>query len=95
MEIIAQIFWKILQLKAVNICKSTNEYYQKIISKSGHKMTLYLAMIKPVVGRTQTNTFSAQLWLILTSEQFLFCEKFQKEFFWAMTKDQQNVQNNV
>ena len=33
-----------MQLNAVIILKSTNEYYQKIISKSGCKMDLYLAM---------------------------------------------------
>ena len=43
-ETIVQFFRKILQLNAVIILKSTNEYYRKIISKSGRKMDLYLAM---------------------------------------------------
>ena len=33
-----------MQLNVVIILKSTNEYYRKIISKSGHKMDLYPAM---------------------------------------------------
>ena len=41
---IAQFFRKIIQLNTVIIWKSTNEYYQKIILKSGLKMDLYLAM---------------------------------------------------
>ena len=43
-ETIAQIFRKLIQLNVVIILKSTNEYYQKIISKSGRKMDLYPAM---------------------------------------------------
>ena len=43
-ETIVQIFRKIMQLNAVIILKSTNEYYRKIISKSGPKMDLYPAM---------------------------------------------------
>ena len=44
-ETIAQIFGKIIQLNAVIIFKSTNEYYRKIISKCGCKMDLYPTMI--------------------------------------------------
>ena len=33
-----------MQLNKVIILKSTNKYYQKIISKCGRKMDLYLAM---------------------------------------------------
>ena len=44
-ETIVQFFRKIMQLNAVIILKSTNEYYRKIISKSGPKMDLYPAMI--------------------------------------------------
>ena len=36
-----------MQLNAVIILKSTNEYYRKIISKSGCKMDLYPAMMCP------------------------------------------------
>ena len=43
-ETIVQIFRTIIQLNAVIILKSTNEYYRKIISKSGFKMDLYPAM---------------------------------------------------
>ena len=43
-ETIVQIVRKIMQLNAVVILKSTNEYYRKIISKSGLKMDLYPAM---------------------------------------------------
>ena len=43
-ETIVQFFRKIIQLNAVIILKSTNEYYQKIFSKSGRKMDLYPAM---------------------------------------------------
>ena len=43
-ETIVQIFRKIIQLIAVIILKSTNEYYRKIITKSGRKMDLYPAM---------------------------------------------------
>ena len=39
-----------MQLNAVVILKSTNEYYQKIISKSGLKMDLYPAMLLVVVS---------------------------------------------
>ena len=35
-----------MQLNAVIILKSTNEYYRKIISKSGYKMDLYPAMVR-------------------------------------------------
>ena len=43
-ETIVQFFRKIIQLNTVIILKSTNEYYQKIILKSGRKMDLYPAM---------------------------------------------------
>ena len=43
-ETIVQIVRKIIQLNAVIILKSNNEYYRKIISKCGHKMDLYPAM---------------------------------------------------
>ena len=43
-ETIAKIFRKIIQLNIVIILKNTNEYYRKIISKSGLKMDLYPAM---------------------------------------------------
>ena len=38
---IVKIFRKIMQLNAVIILKSTDEYNRKIISKSGRKMDLY------------------------------------------------------
>ena len=44
LETIVQIIRKIIQLIVVVTLKSTNEYHQKIISKSGRKMDLYLAM---------------------------------------------------
>ena len=44
-ETIVQIFRKIIQLNAVIILNSANEYYQKVISKSGRKMDLYPAMM--------------------------------------------------
>ena len=44
-ESIVHIFRKIMQPNAVTTLKSTNEYYQKIIPKSGRKMDLYPAMI--------------------------------------------------
>ena len=43
-ETIVQIFRKIMQLNAVIIWKSANEYYRKFILKSGRKMDLYPAM---------------------------------------------------
>ena len=43
-ETIVQIFRNIIQLNVVLILKSTNEYYRNIISKSGRKMDLCLAM---------------------------------------------------
>ena len=43
-ESIVQIFRKIIQLNAIIIFKSTNEYYRKILWKSGDKMDLYPAM---------------------------------------------------
>ena len=43
-ETIVQIFRKILQLNAVIILKSTNEYYRKIFSKRGLKMDRYPAL---------------------------------------------------
>ena len=45
-EAIVQNFSKIIQLNAVLILESTNEYYRKIISKRGRKMDLYPAMSK-------------------------------------------------
>ena len=45
-ETIVQIFRKIILQKAVIILKSANEYYRKMISKSGLKMDLYPAMRK-------------------------------------------------
>ena len=39
------IFRKIIKLNAVIILKSANEYYQKIISKSGRKIDLYPALV--------------------------------------------------
>ena len=44
LEIIVRILRKIIQLNADIILKSTNEYYRKIISKSGRKMNLYPAI---------------------------------------------------
>ena len=44
LEIIVQIFTKMIQLNAVSISKSLHEYYQKIISKNGLKMDLYPAL---------------------------------------------------
>ena len=38
------IFREIIKSTTVNISESTNEYYQKIIEKSRHKMDLYPAM---------------------------------------------------
>ena len=46
-ETIVHIFRKIIELNAVIIFKSANEYYRKIISKSGRKMDLY-----PALGKT-------------------------------------------
>ena len=43
-EPIVQNFRKIIQLNAVINLESANEYYRKIISKSGSKMDLYPAM---------------------------------------------------
>ena len=43
-ETIVNIFRKIMQINAVIILKSTNEYNQKIISKSDRKMDLYPAL---------------------------------------------------
>ena len=43
-ETIVQFFKEIIQLNAVIILKGTNEYYRKIILKSGFKMDLYPAM---------------------------------------------------
>ena len=43
-ETIVQIFRKIIELNAVIILKSANEYYRKSISKSGRKMDLYPAL---------------------------------------------------
>ena len=42
--LVAIIFRKIIKYNAVNISKIINEYYQKIIPKSGHKMDLYPVM---------------------------------------------------
>ena len=53
LETIVRILRKIMQLNAVIILKSTNEYYRKIISKSVRKMNLYSAM-KGFVLRTVT-----------------------------------------
>ena len=39
------IFRKIVQLYAVSVSKSPNEYSQKFFSKSGLKMDLYPALI--------------------------------------------------
>ena len=43
-ESIVQIFRKIIQLNAVIILKTTNEYYRKFFSKIGCKMDPYAAM---------------------------------------------------
>ena len=63
-ETIVQFFRKIIQLNAVIILKSTNEYYRKIISKNGLKMDLYPAMsctsYRLKKGRFHTKTFPAQ-----------------------------------
>ena len=40
-----QIFRKIMQLNAVSVSKSPNEYSQKMFSKSGLKMDLYPALV--------------------------------------------------
>ena len=50
-ETIVQFFRKIIQLNAVSIVKSPNEYYRKIISKNGRKMDLYPALIAIFLGR--------------------------------------------
>ena len=46
LEVIAKFFRKITKSIAVNISESTNEYYRKIISKSGRKMDLYPALFE-------------------------------------------------
>ena len=38
------IFRKVIKSNVVNISKSINEYYQKIILKTGHEMDLYPAL---------------------------------------------------
>ena len=43
-ETIVKILRKIMQLNAVIILKSINEYNRKIITKSGRKMDLYPAL---------------------------------------------------
>ena len=43
-ETIIRFLRKIIQLNAVVILKSANEYYRKFISKSGRKMDLHPAM---------------------------------------------------
>ena len=48
-ETIVNIFRKIMQLNAVIILKSTNEYYRKILLKSGRKMDLYPAMFNMII----------------------------------------------
>ena len=45
---IVQIFRKILGNNTIIILKYTNENYQKIISKSGHKIDLYPAMFSEI-----------------------------------------------
>ena len=44
-ETIVHIFRKIKQLITVVILKSSNKYHRKTISKSGHKMDLYPALL--------------------------------------------------
>ena len=44
LETIVQRFRKIIQLSVVIILHSINEYYRKIISKSGRKMDLELLL---------------------------------------------------
>ena len=51
LETIVQIFWKIIQLNAVIILKSTKEYYRKNMLKRGRKMDLYPAMIGSDVNK--------------------------------------------
>ena len=48
METIAIFFAKIIKSNVANISKSTNEYYQKNIEKSGHKMDIYPALTQGV-----------------------------------------------
>ena len=46
------MFRKVMQLIAVNIFKSPNEYYQKNSKKkSNHKMAFYLAMSLPCLNK--------------------------------------------
>ena len=52
-ETIVKIFRKIMQLNAVIILKSSNEYNRKYISKSGRKIDLYPALI-PHLERQQS-----------------------------------------
>ena len=59
-DTIVQIYGKIKQLNSVVILKNTNEYCQKIISKSGHKMDLYLAM--GYLLQVKYQCFSRQHW---------------------------------
>ena len=47
---LCHIFRNIFKSNTATISKSTNEYYQNIIGKSGHKMDLYPAMWKAVLG---------------------------------------------
>ena len=64
-ETIVQFFRKIIQLKAVIILKSANEYYWKIISKSCLKMDLYPAMNPDFKTNNQSRIkvhFEATFW---------------------------------
>ena len=47
-----------MQLCAVNIFESTNEYYQKFFLKSLHKMALYPAMMKTNVAKITSYTLT-------------------------------------
>ena len=68
LETIVQFFRKIIQLNAVIILKRSNEYYRKIISKSGHKMDLYPAMIAKQYALHGHNVF----WITISSTLIRF-----------------------
>ena len=78
-ETIVQIFRKIIQPNAVIILKSTNEYYRKIISKSGRKMDLlFLLWDTPSKGTVfsphpRKPTKGNKSWIILDHTDFVCC----------------------
>ena len=75
LEIIDYIIRKIIQLNVVITLKGSNEYYQKIISKSGLKMDLHPALLRSESLSENIEPFKRNKTHFYTQDQRLHIKK--------------------